>query len=107
MKTSAITMAVALLLCGSAAVALAQSGSSGDGLREQVYPSPRGDVILRYGQPPPQAWPAKPSFEALDRNGDGSIDENEAAAYPPLANDFIYADKNRDGRISRREYERW
>ncbi|WP_257388733.1 EF-hand domain-containing protein [Tahibacter caeni] len=94
---------IAVLLCGAAAGAAAQT----DGLREQVYPSPRGDIIVRYGQPPAQPWAPKPSFESLDRNGDGSVDENEASGYAPLANDYIYADKNRDGRVSRREYERW
>ncbi|ODU33814.1 MAG: hypothetical protein ABS97_10865 [Lysobacteraceae bacterium SCN 69-320] len=94
-----------LVLCCLAAGAAAQS--TDDGLREQRYPSPRGDLIVRYGQPPAKSWGPKPAFESLDRNGDGSIDENEASGYPPLANDFIYADKNRDGRLSRREYERW
>jgi hypothetical protein len=31
----------------------------------------------------------------------------QAASYPPLANDFEHADSNRDGRISQREFERW
>ena len=31
----------------------------------------------------------------------------QAADYPPLANDFIHADANRDGRVSKSEYDRW
>ena len=38
---------------------------------------------------------------------DLSIDEGEAVGYKLLANDFRMADSNRDGRISKREYERW
>jgi hypothetical protein len=42
-------------------------------------------------------------FEELDRNGDGTILEDEAARVANL--DFARADKNRDGQISRQEYE--
>jgi hypothetical protein len=31
----------------------------------------------------------------------------EAASYPQLSNDFDYADKNRDGHVTQREYEAW
>lgn len=97
---------IGIALCGCCAVAFAQ-GSSSDGLREIQYPSPRGDVTVRYGQPPAQAAEPKPDFASLDRNGDGNIDESEAVGYRTLANDFEFADKNRDMRVSRREYERW
>ena len=98
-------LAVIALCCGAAA-ASAQTGSS-DGLRQVEYPSPRGDLIVRYGQPAAKPAEAKPPFTQLDRNGDGSIDENEAVAYHTLANDFEFADKNRDMRISQREFDRW
>jgi len=55
--------------------------------------------------PPAPAGPA-PSFEQL-ANGGKSISEAQASGYPLLANDFKYADTNRDGRISKREYEAW
>ncbi len=48
-----------------------------------------------------------PDFAQLDSNGNGSIDQSEASGYKLLANDFIKADGNQDGRISTREYERW
>ena len=35
------------------------------------------------------------------------VTPEQAAAYPLLANDFDYADSNRDHRISAREYARW
>ena len=51
------------------------------------------------------AGPA-PAFEQLSGSGK-YISEDQASAYPLLANDFIYADHNRDGRISKSEYARW
>ena len=48
-----------------------------------------------------------PEFTQLDVNGDGFIDSTEADGYKLLANDFRMADSNHDGRVSKREYERW
>ncbi len=53
----------------------------------------------------PVIGPAPP-FEQLS-GGSKGITEEQAVAYPPLANDFIHADTNRDGKISKSEYERW
>ena len=47
-----------------------------------------------------------PDFSQL-ANGKKSISADQAASYPPLANDFDYVDKNRDGRITQREYDSW
>jgi hypothetical protein len=55
--------------------------------------------------PKPTIGPAPP-FEQLS-GGSKGITEDQAVAYPPLANDFIHADTNRDGKISKSEYERW
>ena len=55
--------------------------------------------------PKPTIGPAPP-FEQLS-GGSKGITEDQAVAYPPLANDFIHADTNRDGKISKAEYERW
>jgi hypothetical protein len=96
---------IAIALCGATAVASAQGTS--DQLREVRYANPRGDTIVRYGQPPAKPAAPKPAFSTLDRNGDGVIDENEASGHEMLANDFEFADRNRDMRVSQREYERW
>ncbi|HSX62766.1 MAG TPA: hypothetical protein VLF18_21495 [Tahibacter sp.] len=96
---------IAIALCGAAAVASAQGTS--DNLREIRYSDPRGDTILRYGQPAAKPAQTKPAFAALDGNGDGVIDEREASGFEILANDFEFADRNRDMRVSQREYERW
>lgn len=64
------------------------------------------NVEFRSSMPPaPEAGPA-PDFSQL-ANGKKSISVDQAASYPPLANDFGYADKNRDGRVTQREYEAW
>lgn len=47
-----------------------------------------------------------PAYATLAATG-GSIDAHVALAYPPLANDFIQADRNRDGKVPRAEHERW
>jgi len=63
-------------------------------------------VTVRSTMPPaPQAGPA-PDFAQLSGGGK-SISAEQASAYPPLANDFDHADRNRDGRISKSEYEHW
>ena len=64
------------------------------------------NVEFKTSIPPASSAGPAPDFSQL-ANGKKSITAEEAAGYPPLANDFNYADKNRDGRISQREYEAW
>jgi hypothetical protein len=92
---------VALGLLGWAAAANAQDTSS------TTFQTPKGEVTVTSGQPQPRQYGAPPPFADLDRSGRGQIGEEDAAAYPPLANDFIHADLNRDGHVSRSEYQRW
>ncbi|HET9032513.1 MAG TPA: hypothetical protein VFN25_06370 [Dokdonella sp.] len=67
----------------------------------------QGEVIVRSaGTGYTPSGPA-PEFSQLDTDGNGSIDHHEASGYKLLANDFRMADSNHDGKISRREYERW
>lgn len=105
MKT---TIALVLLAFGAQSFAQGTAAPHDPGLRTSVYRSASGDTVtVTSGQPPARPAIPKPSFAALDRNNDGGIDETEAAAYVTLANDFIYADHNRDGRVSAREFKRW
>ncbi|BBD79617.1 EF-hand domain-containing protein [Aerosticca soli] len=66
----------------------------------------RPEIEVRSSMPPPPSAGPAPDFAQL-AGGGKAITPEQAAAYPPLANDFDYADRNRDGRISKSEYERW
>lgn len=46
----------------------------------------------------------KNTFEALDRDRDGSISKAEASTAPALMNAFVTLDKNRDGKLDRAEF---
>ncbi|HMM65686.1 MAG TPA: hypothetical protein PKC03_01985 [Dokdonella sp.] len=87
------------LLATSSMAAMAQSDSE--------YRSKDGLLIVRSaGTGYTPSGPA-PDFAQLDTNGDGFIDTTEADGYKLLANDFRMADSNHDGKVSKREYERW
>jgi len=68
--------------------------------------TPAGELEVRSSMPPPPPAGPAPAFEQLSGGGK-YISEEQSSAYPLLANDFIHADHNRDGRISKKEYERW
>jgi hypothetical protein len=44
-------------------------------------------------------------FQALDRNGDGSISKDELTAHKALAERFSQADKDGDGKLDKSEYQ--
>ena len=73
---------------------------------QAVFQTPQGEVTVRSALPPPPPTMAAPAFEQLSGGGK-FISTDQANAYPPLANDFDYADSNRDHRISAAEYARW
>ncbi|EIM04409.1 hypothetical protein LRK24_07390 [Rhodanobacter denitrificans] len=68
--------------------------------------TPAGELVVHSSMPPPPPSGPAPAFEQLSGGGK-YISEEQASAYPLLANDFLYADHNRDGRISKSEYARW
>lgn len=83
------------------------SGSMNDGSSHSAsFQTAEGQVTVN-SRPAaaPQVGPA-PSFSQLANNAK-SITEDQAGAYPPLANDFLHADRNRDGRVSKAEYDHW
>ena len=45
-------------------------------------------------------------FQALDLNGDGYVSLAEAAGDPVIVNRFDKADRNRDGKLSEKEFAR-
>ena len=89
-------------LCSVVAFAQDQTDS-----RTTSFNTPQGEVTVHTGQPQGQQYPPPPPFAQLATRNAGYITSAEADAYPPLANDFIHADGNRDGRVTRAEYERW
>jgi len=97
-------IAIHCLLASASLTAFAQDGTQA---RTATYPTAEGQVIVQSSQPGPQPSGPAPAFASLDRRGAGFLTAEDAAAYPLLANDFIYADSNRDGRISKAEYDRW
>lgn len=65
-----------------------------------------GTLSITSGMPDPVSYGPKPPFRSLDTNGDGVISEDEASAYPLLANDFLYASKG-GHTVSAAQYARW
>lgn len=68
--------------------------------------TPQGEVTVHSSPAPAPVIGPAPSFEQLS-GGRKAITEEQAIAYPPLANDFINADTNRNGSISKAEYAHW
>lgn len=104
--------AIALIAAGQTAAAQSESSSPPPSASTAapagtaVLQTPQGQVTIRSTLPPAPVHAAPPPFAQLAGNGK-YITPEQAAAYPLLANDFDYADSNRDGRISTAEYSRW
>jgi len=69
-------------------------------------PPPGGQVTVNSGPAPAKPSGPAPDFTTLS-GGKKSITPEQASAFPLLANDFQYADSNRDGHISKAEYQKW
>src|SRR6185437_10156566 len=92
------------------------SGQSDSGQVQQgtqssaSYPLPGsngGTLTVNSGMPAnTQNYGPPPSFQSLDTNHDGRISQDEAAAYPPLDSDFLYA-SGQAKTISRAQYQKW
>jgi len=104
-------MAAALL---SGGVALAQdtpapaasSAMTASSSSSATYQTPQGQVVVKSVPAPAPTIAPAPDFAQL-AGGGKSISAEQADSYPPLANDFLNADTNKDGKISKSEYERW
>lgn len=102
------TLAFGALLCSGAALSqdAATAPTSSQVRSSATMNTAAGELTVQSTMPAaPAAGPA-PAFDQL-AGGGKYISEDQASAYPLLANDFLYADKNRDGRVSKHEYERW
>lgn len=94
------------ILATFAALAIGTSAVHAQDTRSTTYQTAQGELTVTSGQPAPRDFGPPPPFAQL-AGGASHIREDAAAAYAPLANDFIHADSNRDGRISSTEYARW
>jgi len=56
--------------------------------------------------PLPHQDPARDSFGSLDLNGDGRVSLAEAAGYGDITTRFARADRNKDGKLTKVEFER-
>lgn len=101
MLTRLLTGVAAAALCAFAVQAQQVANPS-----SATYSTPDGPLTVHSGQPGPRQYAPPPPFEQL-AGGKSYITPADAEAYDLLANDFIHADGNRDGRISRAEYEHW
>jgi hypothetical protein len=84
----------------------AQPAAPGAMTGSTAMPTPQGQVTVNSGPAPAKPSGPAPDFATLS-GGKASVTPDMASAYPLLANDFQYADSNRDGRISKSEYQRW
>ena len=71
-----------------------------------VFNTPQGELTVNSAPAPAPVVAPAPAFAQLSGGGK-AITEDQANAYPPLANDFLNADANKNGSISKAEYEHW
>lgn len=101
MSTRFLTGVAAAVLCSFAAQAQQATNET-----SATYATPDGPLTVHSGQPAPRQYAPPPPFAQLAR-GKSYITSADAEGYDLLANDFIHADGNRDGRVSQAEYQRW
>ena len=85
----------------------AQTPLASDDTHSTTMQGPGGETVtINTGLAPPDQDGPKPAFAQLDTNHDGYIEQSEAAAYPPLENDWIHV-AHHGKRISKAQYSRW
>jgi hypothetical protein len=60
-------------------------------------------AVLAFGV----AQAAAPSFESLDKNGDGKLSLDEASAHDGLFTEFKNLDENKDGELTKQEFAKY
>ncbi|WP_329740786.1 hypothetical protein [Dyella sp. A6] len=98
-----LPLAGGLLLAGQV---LAQGQPAISDTSSTTFNTPQGQVTIDSKPAAAPAVGSAPDFAALS-GGKKWITRAQAASYPPLANDFGFADSNHDGHISKAEYARW
>lgn len=112
MATATLTASVALMASAAWAhdppTSTATDNSHPDQVKSEVImPTETGTKTVRSGMPAQADAGPAPAFALLDKRMRGYLDPTDAKGYPLLATDFIKADANRDGKVSKAEYENW
>ena len=105
--TQIIIPAAVLLLLSFKLGAQTTKPNDDNSLHVTQFQTAQGTLEVRWGQPEQAPSGPAPEFSQLDTNNDNFISDSEATLYPMLANDFVYADHNRDGKLSKTEYAKW
>ncbi|MEO9079161.1 MAG: hypothetical protein ABI268_07585 [Rhodanobacter sp.] len=107
---SLAALAVASMLLTGAAIAQDTPAATTDhaamGSASATYQTPQGTLVVNSVSAAAPVIAPAPDFKQLSGNSKW-ITPEQASAYPPLANDFIHADSNKDHKISQSEYMRW
>jgi hypothetical protein len=82
------------------------AGSHAQDQMKNVTTANGTQVSVASGPPKEDHYGPAPSFAKLDKNHDGYVSRSEAAAFPPLLNDFDYA-AHHASRISKQHFEAW
>ncbi|WP_266171788.1 hypothetical protein [Dyella subtropica] len=69
------------------------------------FNSPQGEVTINSTIPATKNAGPPPDFAQL-AGGKSYVTEDDAAAYPPLANDFLHASSGKN-RLTKAQYENW
>lgn len=102
-----------VLPAGMLAACMLATGAWAQGALQSTAPEPATSPSQAATAAPPATSPSsqlgpapavKPSFEALDRNGDGFISRAEAARSPALAANFDELDRNRSNSLDKSEF---
>lgn len=113
-STIAYAMIASLLLSGAALAAqdspappqAAGAASTMPPMNTTSMRTSTGEVTVNSAPASKPAIGTPPPFAQLSA-GTKFITPAQAHAYPPLANDFIHADSNRDGTVDAAEYAHW
>ncbi len=76
--------------------------------RTTLLQTAQGPVTVRWGQPTqPDLSPFQSRIAGMDKDGDGMLGPQEAAADAALGRQFKLIDQDHDGKISARELANW
>lgn len=93
-------------LAQNAPAPASSTAMSTSGATSATFQTPQGEVVVNSAPAPAPTIGPAPDFKQLS-GGSKGISAEQAVSYPPLANDFINADSNKNGKISESEYARW